>query len=209
MENVLLQIPRARRQAHERIIGERKVPNDEKILSLYEPDIHVVVRGKAGAEVEFGNKLYLAEQEDGVIVDWKLYRERIPSDSKLVKESVERIRENLGRVAEYVTDRGGDSEANRNYLKNEEIKNGMCPKNPQELTRLKEDAWFGKRQKRRAGTEARVGIFRNVFLGNPLRQKKFKNREKAVTWCVLAHNLWVLARKSLADEASRELAAAA
>jgi hypothetical protein len=54
METVLIQMPMARRQAHERIIGERKVPNDEKILSLYEPDIHVVVRGKAGAEVEFG-----------------------------------------------------------------------------------------------------------------------------------------------------------
>jgi IS5 family transposase len=87
METVLFQMPMARRQAHERIIGERKVPNDEKILSLYEPDIHVVVRGKAGAEVEFGNKLYLAEQVDGVIVDWKLYKERVPSDSKLVKES--------------------------------------------------------------------------------------------------------------------------
>ncbi|MEX2490899.1 MAG: hypothetical protein WD425_03970, partial [Nitrospirales bacterium] len=158
METVLLQMPMARRQAHERIIGERKVPNDEKILSLYEPDIHVVVRGKAGAEVEFGNKLYLAEQENGVIVDWKLYKERVPSDCKLVKDSIERIRENLGGVDEYVTDRGFDSEANRKYLKKEKINNGMCPKDPKELTRRKEEAWFGKRQKRRAGTEARVGI---------------------------------------------------
>lgn len=209
METVLVQMPTARRQAHERIIGERKVPNDEKIISLYEADIHVVVRGKAGAEVEFGNKLYLAEQTDGVIVDWKLYQERVPTDSKLVEESIGRIRKNLGGLDEYVTDRGFDSEANRKYLQKEEIKNGMCPKDPQELTRRKEETWFGKRQKRRAGTEARVGIFRNVFLGNPLRQKGFKNRDKAVTWCVLAHNLWVLARKSLADEAERELAAAA
>jgi hypothetical protein len=33
------------------------VANDEKILSLFEPDIQVIVRGKAGAEVEFGNLL--------------------------------------------------------------------------------------------------------------------------------------------------------
>ena len=60
MDNVLEQLPQARHQAHERIIGERKVANGEKILSLYESDLHVIVRGKAGAEVEFGNSLFLA-----------------------------------------------------------------------------------------------------------------------------------------------------
>jgi hypothetical protein len=35
-------------------------------LSLYETDTRVIVRGKAGASVEFGNTLLLAEQPDGV-----------------------------------------------------------------------------------------------------------------------------------------------
>lgn len=39
MEGVLAQLPAAVRQAHERLIGRRLVPNEEKILSLYEPDI--------------------------------------------------------------------------------------------------------------------------------------------------------------------------
>lgn len=55
MDNVLEQAPAAIRQAHERIIGERPVANADKILSLYEDDIHVIVRGKAGADVEFGS----------------------------------------------------------------------------------------------------------------------------------------------------------
>ena len=76
IENILTQLPQAIKQAHERIIGERRVPNRDKILSLYEPDIHVLVRGKAGAEVEFGNALYLAEQSDGLIVDWNVIREQ-------------------------------------------------------------------------------------------------------------------------------------
>lgn len=70
------------RNAHERIIGGRPVANDEKILSLYEDDVHVIVRRKADAEVEFGNTLYLAEQADGLIVDWKFFRDQAPSDSK-------------------------------------------------------------------------------------------------------------------------------
>jgi hypothetical protein len=48
-------------------LAERQVANDEKLLSLFEPDIHVIVRGKAGAEVEFGNLLVLGEQIDGLI----------------------------------------------------------------------------------------------------------------------------------------------
>ncbi len=49
------------KQALERIIGERPVANADKILSLYESDLHVIVRCKAGADVEFGNTLFLAE----------------------------------------------------------------------------------------------------------------------------------------------------
>src|ERR1035438_9564147 len=61
LDKVLNQLPAALHQAHERIIGERLVKNQDKILSLYEPDVQVVVRHKAGAEVEFGNSLLLAE----------------------------------------------------------------------------------------------------------------------------------------------------
>jgi hypothetical protein len=38
-------MPAAIHQAHERIIGGRKVANAEKVLSLYERDLHVIVRG--------------------------------------------------------------------------------------------------------------------------------------------------------------------
>ncbi|MBE7499012.1 MAG: hypothetical protein HS113_01620 [Verrucomicrobiales bacterium] len=62
---MLAQLPQAVKQAHERIIGERPVANAGKILSLYEGDLHVIVRGKAGAAVEFGNTLFLAEQRKG------------------------------------------------------------------------------------------------------------------------------------------------
>jgi hypothetical protein len=65
-------LPRAQKQAHERIIGGRQVDNAEKILSLYEPDIHVLVRGKAGAEVEFGNTVLLGENRQGIILDYPI-----------------------------------------------------------------------------------------------------------------------------------------
>ena len=75
IKSIIEALPAAVKQAHERIIGERQVANDEKILSLFEPDIHVIVRGKAGAEVEFGNLLVLGEQIEGLIMDWELFKE--------------------------------------------------------------------------------------------------------------------------------------
>jgi len=91
MDSVLALLPQAQKQAHERIIGERRVDNADKVLSLYETDTRVIVRGKAGAEVEFGNTLLLAEQQDGVIVDWHLHRASAPADARQLPESLARL----------------------------------------------------------------------------------------------------------------------
>ena len=42
--------------------------------------MHVLVRGKAGKEVEFGNTLLLCESAAGYLLDWKVYREQAPSE---------------------------------------------------------------------------------------------------------------------------------
>ena len=59
---------------------------------------------------------------------------------------------------------------------------------------------FAELQKRRSQTEARIGIFKNVFLGGRLRAKGFENRKRALAWAVLAHNLWVLVRMEWREE---------
>jgi len=211
MQNVLDQLPQAIKQAHERIIGERRVPNRDKILNLYEPDIHVLVRGKAGAEVEFGNALYLAEQSDGLIVDWNFIEEQPPGDNKLTKESIERLAKEYKTPCSYTGDRGFDSLDNRVDLEALEIVNAICPRSVEQLKEKLEDVEFRRLQTRRGGTEARIGIFKNAYLGSPLRSKGFKNRRVRIEWCILAHNLWKLARMAAQrrEEIEAELAKAA
>ena len=53
--SVIHQIPQVVKNAHERIIGGRPVANEDKIHSLYDEHVNVIVRRKAGATVEFGN----------------------------------------------------------------------------------------------------------------------------------------------------------
>ncbi len=205
VQKILDQLPQAIHQAHERIIGERRVANKEKILSLYDEDIHVLVRGKAGAEVEFGNGLYLAEQTDGLLVDWNFMQDQPPSDSKLVKSSIERITETYGKPGSYTGDRGFDSSDTRTDLEELGIINAICPRSIPLLKEKLKDEGFCFLQKRRGGTEARIGIFKNAYLGTPLRSKGFKNRKVRIEWCILGHNLWKLA--TMAAQKREELAA--
>lgn len=194
IRNVLDQLPQAVHQAHERLIGERRVANKDKILSLYEPDAHVLVRGKADAEVEFGNGFYLAEQSDGLIVDWQFIKEQPTSDNKLVADSITRLNETYGTPKSYTGDRGFDAQSNRDDIEKDNIFNGICPRSVVSLKERLKDEYFRQLQERRGSTEARIGIFKNTFLGTPLRSKGFENRQTRTEWCILAHNLWKLAR---------------
>lgn len=209
IDQVLLQLPAAIKQAHERIIGQRPVKNEDKILSLYEPDVHVIVRGKAGVEVEFGNTLLLAEQAQGLLLDWQFYQERAPSDSSQLPESLERMerRYGPGEIKAMGGDRAFDSKGNRALLAERKIFNGLCPRNVQELKRRQHSGRFQRIQRRRAQTEGRIGIYKNDFLGRPLRSKGYENRKLAVVWGVLEHNLWVLSRLETADVKARKKAA--
>ena len=210
LDNVLSQLPTALHQAHERIIGERLVKNQDKILSLYEPDVQVVVRHKAGAEVEFGNTLLLAESVQGLILDWELFADHVPADASLVKPCVQRVEQGLQQKLKGLgTDRGFDSAANRRWLGQKKIFNGMCPRSPENLGARMTELRFAAVQKRRSQTEGRISIFKNNFLGRPLRAKGFGHRALAVSWGVLTHNLWVMARLPPVQGTSQELCRAA
>jgi hypothetical protein len=195
MDHVLAQLPKARQQARQRILQGRLVANEDKLLSLYEAAVQVIVRKKAGAEVEFGNTLFLAENPQGAILDWELFAESAPADAALLPRSVARLQQAYapGPTA-LAGDRGFDSELNRFGLNEEHIFNAVCPRSPQQLRQRNRSWKFKRLQRRRAQTEGRIGILKNVFLGRRMRCKGFAHRELTVTWTVLVHNLWVLAR---------------
>lgn len=208
LDGVLAKLPEAIRQAHERIIGGRPIANSQKMLSLYEEDVHIITRGKAGARVEFGNTLLIAEQAQGLIVDWQLYRDEQHSDARALVESLERATEAFGgrKPEAVVTDRGFDAPESREYLAAKGIRDAMCPRSPAAMRQRRRGARFRQHQLRRGQTEGRIGILKNQFLGKPLRSKGHGSRSISVAWGVLAHNLWVLARLPRAVDEAKLLA---
>jgi hypothetical protein len=208
ISNVMEKLARVLKCAHERIIGERRVDNKDKLLSIYEEDVHVIVRHKSGAEVEFGNTLLLTEQDDGLIVDWKLFCDQAPADSRLLQNCHQRIAKKLGVDVKLIAgDRGFDSKNNREYIEEQNIFNAVAPRNPKLLQQRFDEERFRQGQNRRSQTEARISILCHCFCGNPMRQKGFENREIHMGLSVLSHNLWVLARLKLAQQAKLKQAA--
>jgi hypothetical protein len=194
MEKVIEQVPAIKQQAHDRIIGGKKLAANEKILSIYDENINIIIRGKANAEVEFGNRLDLVESRQGLILDAYLHKDN-PADSNIVVPCVKRMKEGELPVKKLGGDRGLYSGANEKALEGMDIQSYICPRDPKELSRrLEEEPGFKEYLKRRGGIEARVGIFKNDMLGNPASGRSYESRKQGVGWAVLAHNLWVIAR---------------
>lgn len=197
MDGKLELLPQVIEQAHERIIGERQVKNEDKILSAHEPDIDVIVRGKAGAQTEFGNELFLAENPAGLIVDYMLYGKGAPSESEKMLESVVRQQALHAEASleALVADRGFDAKRPAAELEKQGIASHICPKDPAVLSERLQEPDFRAWQSRRGGTEARVAILKNHGGGRVWRAKGLNNRRLAVGWSVLSHNLSLLGRK--------------
>ena len=204
MLNILDQLPKAIEVAHKRIIRGEISANEEKILSLYEKDIHVIRRKKSGKENEFGNLLTLAESRCGLIVHLNFSQEMPKEgDRGELKRGLNKIKEEIGEVVQSVhADRGYDSKSVVKFLEKEEIYNGVCPRSVDSLEDKLQEEKFKEGQNRRSQTEGRIGIFKNVYLDGKLRSKGFENRNQRITQCALVHNLWKLAEMGLAKKAA-------
>ena len=195
IDKMLTQLPDVIKQAHERIIGGRQVKSREKILSVHQGDLHVIVRGKANKKVEFGNAMLLCESPDGFILDYKLYQDTPPSDAAMLSQSLEKQQsyDIDVKIEALVGDRGFATKATANKLKCADIENHTCPRIPDELGRRMKDPTFASWQRRRGSTEARIAILKNNG-SRVCRAKGFDHRSMAIGWGVLAHNLWWIAR---------------
>ena len=60
-------------------------------------ELEVLVRGKAGKEVEYGNKFFLSESVHGYVFDFNLIKGNL-DDRDLLKESLQKMEEGKLRL---------------------------------------------------------------------------------------------------------------
>src|SRR5712691_421692 len=71
-ETVLPLVKRVIAQTRSRVLEGKKVPSDQKVLSLFEPHTRAIPRHKGGALVEFGRQVILDEIEGGIVTRYEI-----------------------------------------------------------------------------------------------------------------------------------------
>lgn len=193
LKNIMTQLPDAIKLASQRILKGEVAKNSDKILSLYDDSSNVIIRGKSGARVEFGCKLMLSELENGFVVDWKLY-EKDSDDVTLTVDTIDRMVKMGVKVKAIVGDRGCDGPKSRAAAEQHKIENKICPRSVPKFQEKMKDKGFKQSQKRRAQTEARIGILKNNFIGNAIKTKNFVSKGIHIAWAMLTHNLRLVAK---------------
>ena len=184
-------------QARRRVLLEEKVPNDEKLFSIFEPHTDIIKRGKTLTPVEFGHKVFLAESAKGLITQYKILKGN-PPDQLHVKMSLERHKEIFGCPPDlYSTDRGFYDLSNIDACKTAGVKQECMPQRGGTKSALRaaheKSPAFKKGQRFRAGIEGRISV---LFRGRGMKRclsAGLDRFEILVGSCVLANNLMKIA----------------
>lgn len=196
--------------ARRRVLKGEKVPNEEKLFSMFEPHTQLYKRGKAGKSVQFGRLVMIYEDAVGFITHHHILP-RDAQDRDVVVEQTRAVQERLqGRIEEASFDRGFHSPENQQQLA--EIIPEPCLPKPGAKQSAEQQSTatikFHKAQQRHAGVESAIGALQS---GNGLkrcRDRSERGFERYVALAVLGRNLHTLGkilirRQNAACEAAR------
>lgn len=174
-----------------------KVPDADKVYSIFEPHTDLIKRGKVQTPLEFGHKVFLAESAQGLITQYKVLHGN-PADEDHVQPSLQHHRKIFGHAPDlYGTDRGFYSADNVKACKQNGVKVVSIPqrggqKTPQRQA-WEKSATFKKGQRFRAGIEGRISV---LFRGRGMKRCRAKGRKRfelLVGAAVLTNNLMRIA----------------
>lgn len=179
------------------IYGE-KVPNSEKVFSIYEPHTDIIVKG--AREVKFGHKIDISGGKSNLILDCDILKGNV-SDSKLYKPAIERIEKNYGKTPKSTSNDGGyASKANSEFAQEKGIKNIVFNKIVGSLKNISSSKNMATRLKKwRSGIEAVISNLKRGFNLRRVNWKGFDHFKSKVLWSVITYNIRVMTRHILVD----------
>jgi transposase, IS5 family len=178
-------------QARTRLAGQTP-DGATRLVSLHDPDARPICKGRLGKPVEFGYKAQVADNPDGVVLDYQVEVGN-PADAPLLVPAVQRISQRAGRVPRAVTaDRQYGEAAIDQQLAALGVERVAIPRKGQpgaarqahEHTR-----WFRRLVKWRTGSEGRISHLKHRYGWD---RTLMDGIDGARIWCgqgVFAHNL--------------------
>jgi IS5 family transposase len=178
-------------QTRSRVLESKKVPSDQKVLSLFEPQTRAIPRHKGGALVEFGRQVMLDEVEGGIVTRYEILEH--PTEHGQAMGAVEHHRALFEHPPNLVTgDRGVHSADTEERLLAVGVKRVAIPaegKLSEERQALEHTRTFRRGYRWRAGIEGRIASLRRDY---GWRKSAYHGQEGMERWLglgVIASNL--------------------
>jgi IS5 family transposase len=183
-------------QTHRRVVQGESVPAQQKIVSIFEPHVNVIV--KDNRETLYGHKVFFSAGESGLVFDIIVSRGN-PADASLASTMVERHVELCGAPPRQVAlDGGFASRDNLTRLKELGVRDVAFSKgrgiSVDEMA--KSPRIYRALRNFRAGIEATISWLKRSFGLDRCDWRSFPSFKTYVWGSVLAANLLVIARSS-------------
>jgi IS5 family transposase len=178
-------------QARRAKIDGQTVPAAQRVFSLFEPHVELIIRGKRNKPVEFGHKLLLCQSREKFITDYEVLEEQ-RADSTLTESVIRRHEKRFGRKPKVLSaDKGFRPAAEEFDRLDQEIQTLCIPQRLRDFTDKIMKYW----QAFRAGIEGTISALKRAFRLFRCFFKGFKGYASGVGLTVFTHNLLVLARQ--------------
>jgi hypothetical protein len=186
-----------------RLLKGEKIPEREKMFSIFEPYTEWITKGKLRPAVELGKKVNITTDQYHLIVDYQTMEHQ--SDSELVIAVADRLTSKC-RIGSWSFDKGYWHPDNRGLLEMEipqviMPKKGKCNREESEREGAKD---FKKLRRKHSAIESNIHSLETRGLSRcPDRGREHFCRY--VGWAVCAYNLCCIGRKLQADYRRKEL----
>lgn len=197
LETFIPRVQQALDQTIRRVVQGASVPATEKILSLFEPHVDIICRGKAGQKTEFGHKVWLDEVDGGIVSQWRVL-EGNPADEQQWQPAIDHHRKLFEKPPDLASaDRGVYSPDNEDYAHHKGVKRVVLPKpgyKSQERREYEAQSWFKRGRRFQAGVEGRISVSKRKHGLDRCLDHGEDGFDKWVGWGIIANNLTVMGR---------------
>lgn len=164
----------------------------DRIVSVFQPEMRPIVRGKFQRSCEFGKKLLLGHGENNLVTDYLLLKGN-PADNTLLEEGINRHTRLIREPRAVGTDRGfSDPEEEARILKEYPGLRLSIPRKGGATgyrKRTQHSMWFTTLQRWRAGQEAAIGVKKRCYGLGKSRAFTGKGFAGDVPCGIIAYNL--------------------
>lgn len=183
-------------QATRRVLKGEQLSSNEKILSIHQPDIYTIRKGKRGKPNEFGQLVEIQQSDGKIITQWRNHNSNV-SDADRFVPAVKNHIDSFGKPPKLAAgDRGYSTAENEKKAKELGVKRVCLPKKgkkSQERTEYEKQRWFKAGHRFRAGIEGTISVLKRRFGLNRCRNRGNNAFDRWNGLAIIAYNLVTIA----------------